>query len=50
MSGFMLPEADLLEFETRQELNNGRMAMFAIIGQIVAEMQTGKGPVEQFSG
>ena len=25
----------------RQELNNGRIAMFAIIGQIVAELQTG---------
>jgi len=33
-----------------KELNNGRIAMFAIIGQIVAELQTGKGPVEQFAG
>ncbi|CAE7530228.1 FCPA [Symbiodinium natans] len=31
-----------------KEINNGRIAMFAIIGQIVAELQTGKGPVEQF--
>ena len=35
---------------SHQELNNGRIAMFAIIGQIVAELQTGKGPVEQFTG
>lgn len=33
-----------------KEINNGRMAMFAIMGQIVAELQTGKGPVEQFMG
>ena len=33
-----------------QEINNGRMAMAAIMGQVVAEMQTGKGPVEQFMG
>jgi len=33
-----------------KELNNGRMAMFAVMGQIVAELQTGKGPVEQFFG
>ena len=37
-------------FASCQEINNGRMAMFAIIGQIVAELQTGKGPVEQFMG
>mmetsp|Transcript_2806 Transcript_2806/g.3148 ORF Transcript_2806/g.3148 Transcript_2806/m.3148 type:complete len:110 (-) Transcript_2806:235-564(-) len=33
-----------------KEINNGRIAMFAIMGQIVAELQTGKGPVEQFLG
>ena len=33
-----------------EEINNGRIAMFAILGQIVAELQTGKGPVEQFMG
>ena len=33
-----------------KEINNGRIAMFAILGQIVAELQTGKGPVEQFMG
>ena len=33
-----------------REINNGRIAMFAIMGQIVAELQTGKGPVEQFMG
>lgn len=33
-----------------KEINNGRIAMFAIMGQIVAELQTGKGPVEQFMG
>ena len=37
-------------FESCQEINNGRIAMFAIMGQIVAELQTGKGPVEQFMG
>lgn len=30
-----------------RELNNGRMAMFAIMGQILAEMQTGEDPVQQ---
>ena len=30
-------------FESCQEINNGRIAMFAIMGQIVAELQTGKG-------
>ena len=39
-----------LIFHVFQEINNGRMAMFAIMGQIVAELQTGKGPVEQFMG
>lgn len=29
------------------EINNGRMAMFAVIGQIVAELVTGKDAVEQ---
>jgi len=31
-----------------RELNNGRMAMFAMLGQIVAESVTGKDPVAQF--
>jgi hypothetical protein len=31
-----------------KEINNGRMAMFAIMGQIAAELQTGKDPVQQF--
>jgi hypothetical protein len=31
-----------------RELNNSRMAMFAMMGQIVAEMQTGLDPVQQF--
>ncbi|CAE8666050.1 unnamed protein product [Polarella glacialis] len=30
-----------------RELNNGRMAMFAIMGQIVAELQTGLDPAQQ---
>ncbi|CAE8634573.1 unnamed protein product [Polarella glacialis] len=30
-----------------KELNNGRMAMFAIMGQIVAELQTGLDPAQQ---
>ncbi|CAJ1384194.1 unnamed protein product [Effrenium voratum] len=33
-----------------KEINNGRMAMFAIMGQIAAELETGKGPVDQFLG
>mmetsp|Transcript_16739 Transcript_16739/g.24997 ORF Transcript_16739/g.24997 Transcript_16739/m.24997 type:complete len:257 (+) Transcript_16739:62-832(+) len=31
-----------------KELNNGRMAMFAVMGQLVAEMATGLDPVKQF--
>lgn len=31
-----------------RELNNGRMAMFAVIGQIGAEMATGLDPAQQF--
>jgi len=31
-----------------RELNNGRMAMFALMGQIAAEMATGLDPVQQF--
>eukprot|EP00408_Alexandrium_pacificum_P065298 CAMPEP_0171168924 /NCGR_PEP_ID=MMETSP0790-20130122/7955_1 /TAXON_ID=2925 /ORGANISM="Alexandrium catenella, Strain OF101" /LENGTH=252 /DNA_ID=CAMNT_0011633767 /DNA_START=76 /DNA_END=834 /DNA_ORIENTATION=- len=31
-----------------KELNNGRMAMFAVMGQIVAELFTGDDPVQQF--
>jgi hypothetical protein len=31
-----------------KEINNGRMAMFAILGQIAAELQTGKDPIQQF--
>jgi hypothetical protein len=31
-----------------KEINNGRMAMFAIAGQIAAELTTGKDPVQQF--
>jgi light-harvesting complex I chlorophyll a/b binding protein 1 len=31
-----------------KELNNGRMAMFAMIGQLAAELQTGLDPVQQF--
>jgi len=30
-----------------REINNGRMAMFAVLGQIVAELVTGKDAVEQ---
>lgn len=30
------------------ELNNGRMAMFAVLGEIVAELATGKDAVQQF--
>jgi len=31
-----------------KELNNGRMAMFAVMGQIIAELYTGDDPVQQF--
>lgn len=31
-----------------KEINNGRMAMFAIMGQLAAELQTGEGPIQQF--
>jgi len=31
-----------------KELNNGRMAMFAVTGQLVAELATGLDPVQQF--
>jgi len=31
-----------------KEINNGRMAMFAIMGQIAAELKTGEGPIQQF--
>jgi len=31
-----------------REINNGRFAMFAVIGQIVAELYTGKDAMEQF--
>eukprot|EP00930_Biecheleria_cincta_P074777 TRINITY_DN6198_c0_g1_i1.p1 TRINITY_DN6198_c0_g1~~TRINITY_DN6198_c0_g1_i1.p1 ORF type:complete len:252 (+),score=53.06 TRINITY_DN6198_c0_g1_i1:67-822(+) len=30
-----------------RELNNGRMAMFAVMGQILAELQTAEDPVQQ---
>eukprot|EP00440_Ansanella_granifera_P048829 gb/GFBE01052904.1/.p2 GENE.gb/GFBE01052904.1/~~gb/GFBE01052904.1/.p2 ORF type:complete len:198 (+),score=65.00 gb/GFBE01052904.1/:3-596(+) len=36
-----------MEMRTR-ELNNGRMAMFAMIGQLAAENLTGLDPVQQF--
>eukprot|EP00931_Biecheleriopsis_adriatica_P109140 TRINITY_DN833_c0_g1_i4.p1 TRINITY_DN833_c0_g1~~TRINITY_DN833_c0_g1_i4.p1 ORF type:complete len:265 (+),score=68.89 TRINITY_DN833_c0_g1_i4:62-856(+) len=36
------------EMRTR-ELNNGRMAMFAMMGQLVAEAQTGLDPIDQFA-
>uniref|UniRef100_A0A7S1R9F6 Uncharacterized protein n=1 Tax=Alexandrium catenella TaxID=2925 RepID=A0A7S1R9F6_ALECA len=31
-----------------KELNNGRMAMFAVMGQIAAELVTGEDPIQQF--
>ena len=31
-----------------RELNNGRIAMFAAIGQIAAGLYTGKSGIEQF--
>ena len=35
-----------LDFQTR-ELNNGRLAMFAILGEITHAAITGKGAIEQ---
>ena len=32
-----------------KELNNGRIAMFAAIGQILAGLYTGKDSIQQFS-
>eukprot|EP00933_Yihiella_yeosuensis_P041426 TRINITY_DN3580_c0_g1_i2.p1 TRINITY_DN3580_c0_g1~~TRINITY_DN3580_c0_g1_i2.p1 ORF type:complete len:285 (-),score=76.75 TRINITY_DN3580_c0_g1_i2:439-1239(-) len=40
---------DLFNYEYRtKELNNGRMAMIAMMGQVVAEMVTGEDPIQQF--
>jgi len=36
-----------INVERNYELNNGRMAMFAVLGQIVAELVTGKDAVQQ---
>jgi len=36
-----------IDVERNYELNNGRMAMFAVLGQIVAELVTGKDAVSQ---
>merc|ERR1740138_419454 len=36
-----------INVERNYELNNGRMAMFAVLGQIVAELATGKDAVGQ---
>ncbi|CAE8646246.1 unnamed protein product, partial [Polarella glacialis] len=36
-----------VDIERNYELNNGRMAMFAVLGQIVAELVTGKDAVSQ---
>jgi light-harvesting complex I chlorophyll a/b binding protein 1 len=39
--------SDSIRVERNYELNNGRMAMFAVLGQIVAELVTGKDAVQQ---
>jgi len=36
-----------IKVDRNYELNNGRMAMFAILGQLVAELVTGKDAVQQ---
>merc|ERR1740138_2031186 len=36
-----------INVERNYELNNGRMAMFAVLGQIIAELVTGKDAVSQ---
>jgi light-harvesting complex I chlorophyll a/b binding protein 1 len=38
---------DSINVERDYELNNGRMAMFAVLGQIVAELATGKDAAQQ---
>lgn len=40
-------DASWVDFQTR-ELNNGRLAMFAIMGELVHAQITGKGPLEQW--
>jgi len=39
--------AESINVERNYELNNGRMAMFAVLGQVVAELVTGKDAVQQ---
>jgi len=39
--------SEQINVERNYELNNGRMAMFAILGQVVAEITTGKDAVQQ---
>ena len=39
--------SDSISVDRNYELNNGRMAMFAVLGQIVAELTTGKDAVQQ---
>lgn len=39
-----------IKVDRNYELNNGRMAMFAVLGQIVAELVTGKDAVSQLIG
>jgi len=40
--------AKSISVERNYELNNGRMAMFAVIGELVAQLVSGKDAVEQF--
>jgi len=39
--------AESINVDRNYELNNGRMAMFAVLGQVVAELVTGKDAVQQ---
>merc|ERR1711957_868121 len=40
--------AKSISVERNYELNNGRMAMFAVVGELVAQLVSGKDAVEQF--
>jgi len=42
--------SESINVDRNYEINNGRMAMFAVLGQIIAELATGKDAVSQLMG